>query len=331
MPYPAALELPQWAREAVKGTDLAATSKMQIENFSAKPEDGRAVPKMLKGLMVRNRGNETVVKRWSSWTASGPVTYEQLQNWLSMMVKGAVVGVGTAPTVWTFARTLTADPGLDSFTLERRETDGSTPVDHAWHYCMGQKLVISGADGELLMMEAEGFGRVVKVETITPALTGPTLELPPAVLVKVYIDSTWANLGTTLVSTQVLDFSVEFNTGAMPKWTMDARSDMDFTTHVYNADNISVAATLTLLLGAQFTTEKAAAEAQTLRAIRIQVDGTSGRQLQIDFLAKYAAPGLFEFGDDGDGQKTVTLTLEDANDGTNVIQYKLSNAITTLV
>src|SRR6185503_16447582 len=117
-------------------------------------------PNVANGLIVRNKGYETAVQRWTEWSAEGPVIYEQLQHWLC----GAVVNV-SAPTggpayIWLFTRPIATLPTLASFTFERREYDGSTAIDHAWHYAMVRKLTLSAAAGEPLRFAAEGFARI---------------------------------------------------------------------------------------------------------------------------------------------------------------------------
>lgn len=331
MPYNSALEELQWARESTPGTDLAATSKVLCNFLRFTPQSEFYRPPVVRGLIQRNRGFETAVKRWTRWAAEGPANYEQLQNWLSGAVVDVASPTGVGPYVWTHTRNPAAIPTLATYTLERRETDGSTPIDHVWHYAMVEKLKLSFVDGGPLMFSAEGFARRLQTgETRTASLALPTPEIPPAPLSRVWVDSTWANLGTTQVSSQVLRADVEFNTGAYPIWTSDNRSDLDFTLHGINQDQVFMTAKLVLLLGAQYATERAAAEAGTLRAVRVQFDGTSSRQLQIDFLGKYDLPELFEFGDEN-GQKIVELNLVESTDGTNLTTYKLTNNISAYV
>lgn len=331
MPYPRALEGIQWAREAVKGTDLAATSQMVVEDFVFSSDSEYARPKTARGLLLRNRGHETIVQFGANWKANGPLNYEQFQNWLTMAVQGAVVPTGAGPYIWTFTRPITANPALDSFTIEKRETDGATPYTHVGHYALASALRLSGAPGELVMMEIEGFCRKLQTgETYTPALSMPTPEMPPFALTKVYIDSTWANLGVTQVSSQVISYDFEHLTGCHPRFTADGRTELDFNTHEFNPDDVAVNASVTCLLGAQYGTEQTAAGAGTLRAVRLQFDGSGGRQLQVDFLAKYERPELPEFGEDG-GQRVVQLNFMDTTDGTNFLRFKLTNNVATLI
>lgn len=326
MPYPVALDTIQWARESSFGTDLASTSKVLVETLNFTPQSEFARPSVMRGLLQRNRGYETPVKRWSNWSAEGPVSYEQLQNWLCM-IQNVATPTGSGPYVWTHTMNPAAVPSPKSFTFERQVTDGSTPIVHAWHAAMMQSLELSGADGELLRFKADGFARRIQTgESLTASLSLPTPELPPTPLMTLFIDDTWAGIGGTQVTSQVLGFTVTVNTGYKPIWTLDGRTDLDYTTYVVDAGERSIEATITCLLGAQYATERAAAEAGTLRTIRLAVAGTSSRALNIDFLAKYERPEIFELGEQ-DGQHIVTLTLQESTDGTNLASFGLTNNV----
>jgi len=330
MTYPIALGSAQWAREAVKGTDLPATSVMIVENFDFASGSVIVRPATARGLLVRNRGHEMISMFGGNWSASGPMVYEQLQNWLCM-VENVATPTGPSPYIWTHTRNPAANAAPASFTFERRETDAATPYTQVGHYGMMSRLLLSGAGpDELVRFEAEGFCRKIQIaEAFTAALTMPTPEFPPYALCKVYIDSTWAALGSTQVTSQVLAWSVEHLTGLIPRVTADGRTDLDFNVHDINSGEVGINASITCLLGAQYPIEQAAAAAKTLRAVRIQIDGSGGRQLQIDFLAKYEQPEIPEFGED-EGGRTVVLNLVDSTDGTNFLRYKLTNLVATL-
>lgn len=331
MSYPVALGTVQWAREATRGTDLPATSVMIAEEFSFTSASVIQRPNTARGLLIRNRGHETATLYQGEWSASGPVNYEQLQHWLCM-IENVATPTGPSPYVWTHTRNPAANASPAAFTIERRETDGTTPIVQAAHYCMLTRLLLSGAGpDELVRFEAEGFSRRIQTgEAFTAALTMPTPEFPPFALCKVYINDTWANIGTTQVSNQVIAWSVEHTTGVFPRVTADGRTDLDFNTHDINSGEVGINASITCLLGAQYTTEVAAAAAGTLRAVRIEINGSGSRQLQIDFLAKYEQPEIPEFGDDNGG-RTVVLNLVESTDGTNFLRYKLTNLVATLV
>lgn len=331
MPYGVQNQTIQWAREATAGLDLPATSKLGfVEEFNINPASMRQAPSLLKGLMARNRGNETPVKHFSEWDLTGKVSFEQLQH-LLCMVENVAAPSGASPYIWEHVKNPAAFPAPATYTFEYRDTDGATPIDKAIHYALLQSLTLSGADEELISVEANGVGRKIQTETITAALTAPTMELHAPPLCRVWINDTWAAIGTTLLTSQVLGWSHQLNCGVVPVWTMDNRADMDYLTHSFDANEISVALSITCLVGPQFAIEKAAARAQTLRAVRIQLDGTAGRQLQIDTMAKYEVPDLGEFGDEN-GMRIVVLNLaESAGDSVNLVRYKLTNLVATLV
>ena len=330
MPAIADLRLFQMGKEATRGTAVPATSKCAVENIDFEPEDTIYRPRLARGLIVRNSGGDTVVMRGTKWTIPDcPVSYEQLQNWLSMSVVGVSAPTGAGPYVWTYTRNPAAEPAPISWTLERRLTDGSTPKDNEWTYCLASKIAIKAAREEALKFSVEGFARRIQSSTLTAAMSMPTIEVPPHALSRIYVDSTWAALGTTNVAGQLLNWEVEFTTGLKPIFTADNRSDLDFQSYVIDSADVQIRARLQMLVAAQYDTEKTAAEAGTLRAIRLQADGTSGRQLQIDFLARHSRGSVFKVGEE-QGQDIVEMELEEATDGTNLISFKLTNNVATM-
>lgn len=322
------LRLFQWGKESTRGTAVAATSKVAVEEIAFEEDDQVYRPRLAKGLLHRNPGSETVVQRGTSWKVpKTPVIYDQLQHWLSMAVKGGVTATGVDPYTWTFARSLTADPAPDSWTLERRLSDGTDSIDYEWAYALLSKLQITYEVDKALMLSAEGFARRVQASTLTGALTMPTIEIPPGALAKIWIDATWANLGTTQITGQVLQADVTFLTGLAPLMAFDGRADLDFSSYVLNPAGVGLDVEITMLVKAssgQFATEKTAAEAGTLRAVRLEVLGTQSRELELDMLLKHEKGSLFAVKAQ-DGQDIVTLKLTDSDDGTNMFQAKVVN------
>src|SRR3990167_8462797 len=123
-PYNQGLTLVQSGRETTKGTAVAATSKLAIEKFTLTPIDSLVRPRLLKGVMLGNPGNELAVRRGVEWESGDTaVVYDQLQQMLAMNYKGAVSPTGVGPYTWTYTRDPTADPTLDARTFEERQTD----------------------------------------------------------------------------------------------------------------------------------------------------------------------------------------------------------------
>lgn len=323
--YPSGLTLVQWAREAAFGTDLAATSQILVTAFDAEPQDEYYRGEILRGLRQRNRGMETPIKRYSKWSAEGPFSFEQAQNWFSGCVKNVA-----SPTlgVWTHTLTPSAVADLATYTLERRITDGATPIQQAWHAACIEKFTLNFADGEPFTFQVEGFARRMQTETLTAAQVLPTPEFSPLGTGKLWIDATWAGLGTTVVASQIISGSIEINTGAVPNWTLDQRSDLDYPLVHYG--NASINVQLTAKVGPQFAIEQAAAVAGTLRAMRLQLDGTSSRQLLLDILCKHEMANIHSFGEQ-DGIHTLEFNLQESTDGSNILVAKVTNGVSTYV
>jgi hypothetical protein len=322
----------QWGRETTRGTAVPATSKIGLENMDMEPIDSVIRPQFLVGKLHRYPGgNETVIKRGTTWSIpETPVIYDQLQHILSMSVKGGVTATG-APSVytWDFSRSITADPAPDAWTIERRLTDGTTPRDHEWSYCLASEIGFHYRLDQPLRVHVNGFARRVQASTLTAALTLPVTEVPSS-HAACYIDSTWAALGTTPIVAQVLSADVVFKTGLIPFDTLDGRSDLDFSTYVFDGAETGLDVELTLLSAGQFPTEKTAAEAQTLRAIRLQVLGSASRELTLDMLVKHEMGSLFKV-DEQNSQDIFTMKLVDSDDSTNMFRAKVVNSVNTYV
>lgn len=316
--------------ESTAGTDLATTSKTVIEEFMVTPEDEVFRPQHKAGLLVANKGNEQAMTRGTRWTARGKLCYEQAQHWLEGAIAGAITPTGTNPYTWTFTRNATAVPTLDSYTFERRISDGSNVIGNAWHYAMIDALTIKGSPRSMIEYEAQGFARRVQTETLTAGQSLPgTITFMPHGTSALYIDSTYANRGTTIVSSQLLDWSLTIRPGLEPFFTADGRSDLDYPTVALNDENIGLEFNATLLVpgtSSQYATEKTAAEAQTLRACEVRLTDSGGSMsLKLQFLAKHEKGSLFELGKQN-GQNVVQVKLVGSTDATNYMAAVLVNA-----
>lgn len=301
---------------------MATTTKFVVERFNATPSSPEAYrPTLARGLLLANRGGETVIQRGSNINMEGPLTFEFAPH----IFNGVIANV-SAPTanVSTHTRNPAIMPTLAHYTIERRITDKVTPIDQAWHYSTFTDLTLTFATNEVWMYSANLFARRVQTETLTPAITLPTHEIALVPKTSVFIDSTFATIGTTPITAQILSGSVKFGSGAAPLWTADGRADLDWSVPIYSSEMVTCEVSLTLLAGPQFATEKTAAEAQTLRGMRIQIDGsTAARQIQMDMLLKHRIPELFSFEVD-QGQFVYPLDLVGSTDGTNAFLAKVT-------
>lgn len=322
----------QWGLESVKGTAVPATSKMAVPiiNFEEAGEVYR--PQLAKGIVLRNRGEEMVAFRHTEFEIpEAPVSLEHLIHYLAMAIVGGVTPTGTGPYVWVFTRDITAKDLPDTFTIERRLSDGAAYVDNEWAYCFLTALEIAGGQNEPLLLTANGVARRIQTSTFTAALALDEPTILAFQQVEIWIDSTWATLGTTKISGNVIGFTFAFNTGFVPLWTADGRADLDFIADEINSDEVQISAQIRLLVesgASAFATEKAAAVAQTLRAVRIKA--TSGTySIQIDFLAKHNLPDIQAVEIDN-GLNVVNLDLVEATDDTNLLSVTVTNDVATM-
>jgi hypothetical protein len=310
----------------VRGTAVAATSKIAIEELEWGDDDENLYrPQFANGLLIRNRGEATAVQHGTRFSfGDQPMVWEQLPHWLSMAISGAptVTYVPGSPDVyrWVFDRAPTTNPQPNSFTFQRRFSNGAgDTIDQRAAYAMLSEFELSYATNEHLRMSGAGFARKFETSAITGALSLPTAELGVSALSTVYVNDSWATVGDTLLAEQVIGWGWKFGTGLMPLATAEGRTTLDFTKHQINAGEVMMTLNLTVLLDpTTYATESAHAAAGTRRAVQVKVAGSGGRLLMVDGLFQYTKPSLFKIGEQ-DGQDIVEIELEEATDQTNFL------------
>ncbi len=318
----------QWGRESTAGTAVAATSKMIIEEFDLEPSDALFRPQYLNGVSLEHTGNEFVNTRGTRWTARGVLTYEQAMHWLHLAIQGGVNPTGGGPYTWVYTRNATQIPAPGSMTIERRLDDGSSQIDNEWAYVQLTELTLKAEPEDMVRIEASGFARRVQGSTLTPALALPTAELIPHGSTSLFIDTTFAGVGTTQITSQLLGWELKLRpSGIVTLPTADGRADLDFPAVGYDGSLAGLDFKATLLLNTtRYATEKTAAEAATLRACQLKMTGTSPRDIEIDFLAKHEQGSLFKVGAYR-GQDVYDLALTTASDGTNFLRATVINSV----
>jgi hypothetical protein len=331
-----ALRVLQWGKEATKGTGVPATSKIAVPARNLTFDESGSIyrPQLAKGVLIRNRGNETPVMHGTTWQlADSPWLYEQGANWLSMSVGSSGNSAsGLSPYTYAYTRSLTADPAPTAWTIEERLSDGSNNRDVEYNYALAESLGFKYAEGGPLMFNAKGFARRVQSSTLTAAQTMPSPEIAPSALLTAFIDSAFGSIGGTQLTAQVIGMEFEFGTGFKPQMTADGRTDLDFTTHILDPDAVTMSLKLTCLLTtARLSTERTAAAAGTMRAVRLAIAGTGSRSLTLDMLLKHTKPEILQIGQQN-GQDIVVMEMEDSSDGSNPsFTATLINTIASIV
>lgn len=304
----------QIGKETTPGTAVAATNKLLVSSLSIDPgATVRHGPRTV-GVLAPY-GVRSVTRKLAELRVSTPVSFEQVLYYFLMGLKGGVTGTGlAAPYTWTFDPSETADPAPTTFTVERRLKDMlATPGydDIRVEYCFARQLVIRGSEGEdsVWELEADIVGRQVSASTFTAGIAVPTVEDALVYKTTVYINDTWAALGTTPVLGQILDFTWTFDTGLLPLFTPDG--NLYFSSYSFGGGEgraRGVTIELTMLCSTQMATERTKAQAQANRFVRLSVAGSDDRAITLD------AAVVHESGD---------IATVDARDGLHIVSMRL--------
>ena len=121
---------------------------------------------------------------------------------------------GEGDYLWTFDAPLTGSEALDSFTFEK----GDETQAYEIAYCLARSMNISiDCESSEVHLSADLFGDKVSQTTITGGLSEPTAELMNGKLCRLYIDDSWAALGTTELTSTLVSAEINIEGGAHPK------------------------------------------------------------------------------------------------------------------
>ncbi len=324
----------QVGEETTRGT-LVAADKKWIGTITMTPDITKHFPAEDRGSLAMNRRiNE--LSKITRFAYNADASYEQIIDLFHMGIKGNISpttpGSGEA-RLWTFTPALTATNAQDAFTIEY----GDDTQEWESGFCMVESIDIAFTMNEITSIVANIFGRSTAKSTFTGSLTDPTITEIVSNKLKVYIDGTWANLGSTQKAGLVTGGSISIPTGLTPVWKADG--SLDFNS--FSEQKRAITVSLDMALGTDYVTEYdafAAADGGTARAIRLQWDGPAfdspdnglARLLRFDMFGYYtAAPEHFGV---VDGLNITTLefqTFEDAV-GPNEFSIVVQNNLTTI-
>lgn len=248
--------------------------------------------------------------------------------WVRLKVSAALsatvdvdgIQLSTAAYTWTFTPALESSGAQESYTIEY----GDNVQAYEAEYCMASGIEISGAPDEALKVSVDIFGRQMTAATFTASLDFPTVESALFNKCKLYIDSAWASLGDTQKSATLIDFTLRIDTGLAPLKAADGNlyfslvgeqargAELDMT--LYWNDSVS-------------TTERGFWAAQTKRALRLEVEGTTlehsrTKKVTFDLWGVYTD---WETIAEKDGASTVAVKFTSVGDVDN--DHELSVAV----
>lgn len=229
------LNFVQYGLEAAHGTAVAADTKLLMAVSLPGDDRDTHIPEVDAGVRTNRLLSASVVRRL---VAQGigledmdGAYYEVFPLLFSCGLLGNVSPAeqttGEGDYLWTFAAPQTAAENIESMTLEAGD---STIGGYEIPYCQISQIVINGDcfSGES-HVSATAYGQYVDQTTMTAAVSIPAVEMCVGKLSQIYIDDTWAGIGSTELTNSLVNWSVTLNTGAHHKpW---GSANLKYTSH----------------------------------------------------------------------------------------------------
>jgi hypothetical protein len=225
----------QFGKESTHGTAVAATKRILGGQVGPLSKD-RAPVKIEENIGVRSAGYRKQIDQYLvKESLSIPNGYFQILPMLfGCGLKGGVTAVEQTTSqgdyLWDFTPSMAVSGtnAPDSITLEKGDNVAAFEAE----YVMLERIKISGkvaqgAEAAAVSIEADYFGRQWTPTTFTAGIALPTLVGLNAKLTRLYLDSTWAGLGTTELAGLLRAFEVDILTGLHP--TFSGSGDKFFT------------------------------------------------------------------------------------------------------
>lgn len=210
----------QYGKESTRGTAVAATKRFL---GTANIPNDRTVAHPTYSMGRRSRSHRTEIRQ----LLADPVTltmaeayYQALPMLFGITLKGGVTASettgGQGDYAWDFTPSLTAAAAPDTITLEAGDNDQNYEIE----YLMGKRITIDFAlgDASAVNIACECFGRQVTASTATASINPLAVNEIHGNTAKIWIDSTWATLGTTQKTGLLRGGNIEIATGNHPKW-----------------------------------------------------------------------------------------------------------------
>lgn len=266
----------QFGKEGTRGDPVAADTlilgaeigPVPVDRVPVFPDDALGVRARSSRALIYNYLVQETLKIEHGY-------FDILPMLLSCGIKGNITAVeangGESDYVWTFAPSMTATNAPDSVTLEVGDNVDAFEIE----YLMFEKIKLSGVvaqgtESSPVTIEADYFGRQVTKTSFTGAITAPSVEPMNAKLSQLSIDATWANRGTTPVTSILRAWDLEIIGGLHPKFQGSALRTFD----VFGEGFLDFMLTLTLEGSAAADDERDKWIAATAQAISIQVNGS---------------------------------------------------------
>lgn len=231
------------------------------------------------------------------------MTFEQLPILFEMGIE-TTTPTGAGPYVYSYAfPTGGAVNTIKTYTFElgnRRVTDDLIKVP----YCWLQEMELSGEAAGLWQMGGTIQGAREQALVSFAAASLPAVEEAVFAKTAFYVDDSGGTVGTTQYSGILVGARLSINTGLM--WVPTGDGNLYPTAHKFGRPSCTFVFTYELEDGDSGTSfvaqERAFYRSQAIRLFQLKIPGSSGRDIEMRFAAKYDSVGAYS---DNDGNTTV--------------------------
>ncbi|MDY6834336.1 MAG: hypothetical protein SVY53_05990 [Chloroflexota bacterium] len=324
----ATLRKAQIGKETTHGDSVAATTRL-LGKFTHKEVPEFDEVEEHTGMLSKHIRAATKTGTIAEIGREGTFTFEQAPYFLGMCIKGGVVGEqvdASAAYRWAYERNLSGVNDPDSYTWEI----GNAVQAFKTKFGLGKSLEVGGVSNKLLTLKCDMFGQDFSKCNFTPALSLPVVEDAVTRKTGLYLDDTAAALGTTQVSSTLLDFNWKLDTGMIPDDCCDG--ELWFTDFTEVSTMITLEMTFKFNNGANLEYEKYYdKQPRFMRLI------TQGSEIEPGYAKSIKLDACFDYRDWGaleedNGRDTVKIKMESLYDPTWGKEWLIEvvNALSTL-
>lgn len=203
--------------------------------------------------------------------AQTEATFDQLPIIMSASIDGDVSGTlsGTSEYAYTYTTPNTSTRTIKTYSLEGGDNQQAYAILHAYV----ESWVLTGQAGEAVQVSAQWLGRGMTKTTFTASPTTPTVEEILTQKGSLWIDDA-GSMGTTSVSSTLLEWTLTYNSGWSQKFTVDSNT-LDFDFIYLNKDNVSAELQVTFEHNTSGVTQFDEWQLGEQKDIQIQVAGST--------------------------------------------------------
>ena len=188
----------QMGQETTRGTKVVADIVLVDGILTANPDFSFSIPAEDRNSLAE-RHTRTLVRQEAALRWEGPCNFEDVIHWLLMSVKLVTpttpVG-GTNSRLWSFVPRMSVLSAPISYSVEWGDDDQELEAE----FVMARSVTFRFTMDQPVQVTVDMFGRAPTKDTFTASLVAGTKEEIIATKAQIWIDGTWATLGTTVKS-----------------------------------------------------------------------------------------------------------------------------------